>query len=41
MWNAFDESVKKFFRVYNSGHLTFLLGVDVSPWMNDVFKMID
>jgi hypothetical protein len=41
LWKSLNPSVQNFFRVYNSGHLTFLMGVDVSPWMNDVFKMLE
>ena len=41
MWKTLDQSVKNFYKVYNSGHLTFLLGIDVNPWMADVIKMID
>jgi hypothetical protein len=40
LWKSLDPSVQAFYRVYNSGHLTFLNGVDVSPWMNDTFRMI-
>ena len=33
MWNALSEDVKKFYKVYNSGHVTFIWGLDVAPWM--------
>jgi len=41
LWNSLDSNAKKFYKIYNSGHLTFLLGLNVTPWMNDVFFMLD
>jgi hypothetical protein len=41
LWRSLDPKVQTFYKVYNSGHLTFLNGVDVSPWMNDTFKMMN
>ena len=41
LWNNLPSNVKTFFKTYNSGHVTFLWGLDVSPWMNDVFKMLE
>lgn len=41
LWKSLDDKVKTFYRIYNSGHLTFLLGIDVNPWMNDMLRMIN
>jgi hypothetical protein len=41
LWNALSAEVKTFLKTYNSGHVTFVWGKDVSPWMNDVFRMLE
>lgn len=40
LWDSLDSSVKKFLKVYNAGHCTFMWGNDVKPWMTDVFNML-
>ena len=39
-WNSLDVSVRKFYKIYNSGHVTFVWGKEVTPWMNDVFSLL-
>ena len=41
LWANLNPDVKKFSKTYQSGHLTFLWGLDVSSWMNDVFSLLD
>jgi len=40
LWNSLPASAQAFYKTYNSGHATFLWGRDVSPWMNDLFRML-
>jgi pimeloyl-ACP methyl ester carboxylesterase len=40
LWSLLTPEVKKHLKFYTSGHATFLWGKDVSPWMNDVFQML-
>lgn len=40
LWNSLSKEVQQFYKVYNAGHLTFIWGINVNAWMNDVFDMI-
>jgi hypothetical protein len=40
LWSLLVPEVKTHLKFYTSGHVTFLWGKDVSPWMNDVFTML-
>lgn len=40
LWSLLNPSVKTHLKFYTSGHVTFLWGKNVSPWMNDVFAML-
>ena len=40
LWENLNPNVKEFFKVYNAGHCTFMWGIDVYAWMNDVFRML-
>jgi len=40
LWQSLSPEVKTFMRTYNSGHLTFMWGIDISPWMNDVYRIL-
>ena len=40
LWDTVNPDVKTFLKVYNAGHCTFMWGLDVNPWMNDVFQML-
>lgn len=40
MWDSVKPEVKKFLKVYNAGHCTFMWGNDVAPWMNDVYTLL-
>jgi esterase/lipase len=40
LWNSLSPEAKEFYKTYNSGHVTFVWGLDVSPWMNDLFSML-
>lgn len=37
-WSDVNPEVRKFLRIYNAGHCTFMWGLDVQPWMNDVLS---
>lgn len=41
LWSSLSEVGKGFFRTYNSGHVTFVWGKDVSAWMSDTLKMLE
>lgn len=41
LWKSLTPEAKAFYKIYNAGHLTFLQGIDISPWMNDVFSMMN
>ena len=41
LWNSLNSKVKQFYRIYDAGHLTFLQGITVKPWMDDVSRMIN
>lgn len=41
LWSELNPSVKTFYKAYNSGHATFLIGLNVDPWMNDVFRFLE
>ena len=40
LWSLLAPEVKRHLKFYVSGHATFLWGREVSPWMNDVFAML-
>jgi len=40
LWDSLNYNVKTWLKVYNAGHCTFMWGIDVNPWMNDVFNML-
>ncbi len=40
LWSLLVPQVKTHLKFYTSGHVTFLWGKDVRPWMNDVFAML-
>lgn len=40
LWSKLVPEAQGFLRFYVSGHATFLWGRDVSPWMNDLFSML-
>lgn len=40
LWDSLNSEVKSFLKVYNAGHCTFMWGIDVAPWMNDLFRML-
>jgi hypothetical protein len=40
LWESLNPNVKTFLKVYNAGHCTFMWGIDVNPWMNDVYSML-
>lgn len=40
LWDSIKPEVKTFLKIYNAGHCTFMWGIDVSPWMNDVYRML-
>jgi gastric triacylglycerol lipase len=40
LWDMLTPGTQAFYKTYTSGHVTFLWGKDVSPWMNDVFRML-
>ena len=40
LWDSLNPDVKTWLKVYNAGHCTFMWGIDVSSWMNDVFNML-
>ena len=39
-WSLLVPEAKRHLKFYVSGHATFTWGRDVSPWMNDVFAML-
>eukprot|EP00919_Chromeraceae_sp_WS-2016_P036337 GHVR01086251.1.p1 GENE.GHVR01086251.1~~GHVR01086251.1.p1 ORF type:complete len:190 (-),score=3.94 GHVR01086251.1:6-575(-) len=39
-WNEVPFEYRKFLKLYNSGHATFVIGLDVSPWMDDLIRML-
>ena len=41
LWSELSDDVKTFYETYNSGHVTFIWGKTVSPWMPNVFNMLD
>jgi len=41
LWANLNPDAKKFLKTYKSGHVTFIWGLDVSAWMNDVFSMLE
>ena len=41
LWDSLNPDVKKFLKVYNAGHCTFMWGITVKPWMDDVKKMLE
>ena len=41
LWKTLNSNAQGFYKIYNSGHLTFILGIDTNPWMNDLFKMLN
>lgn len=41
LWKSLNPAYQGFYRIYNSGHLTFLMGIDTSMWMADLFRMLD
>lgn len=40
LWADLDPSVKLFFKTYNAGHCTFMWGIEVDPWMNEVLNFL-
>ena len=40
LWNSLKPEAQSFFKTYNAGHVTFVWGKDVSPWMTDIFKIL-
>lgn len=40
LWDSLVPEVKTFLRVYNAGHCTFMWGINVAPWMNDVKSLL-
>jgi lysosomal acid lipase/cholesteryl ester hydrolase len=40
LWDSLKPEVKTFLRVYSAGHCTFMWGINVAPWMNDVKSML-
>jgi hypothetical protein len=40
LWDSLNPEVKTFLRVYSAGHCTFMWGINVNPWMNDVKAML-
>jgi gastric triacylglycerol lipase len=40
LWESVKPEVKTFLKVYNAGHCTFMWGIDVAPWMNDVYALL-
>lgn len=41
LWRSLNPAYQGFYRIYNSGHLTFLMGIDTSTWMADLYRMMD
>lgn len=41
LWEQLAPEAKKFFKVYNSGHCTFVWGRDTKPWMTDIYAMLN
>ena len=41
LWSSLNENVKVFLKTYNAGHATFLWGKNVTPWMDDLFRMLE
>jgi len=35
-----DVKVKTFYKVYEAGHSTFMVGKNVQPWMKDNLDML-
>ena len=40
LWNQLSEGAKGFYKTYNSGHVTFIWGKEVTPWMTDIFRIL-
>lgn len=40
MWSKLDQPAKAFYKIYNSGHCTFVWGNDITPWMSDIERML-
>ena len=41
LWNSLSDNVKTFYKVYNAGHVTFIWGLNMTPWMSDLFRMLE
>ena len=37
-WALLNPEAKGFLKIYTAGHVTFVWGLDTSPWMNDVLS---
>lgn len=40
-WGELQPIAKKFYKIYNAGHSTFLWGKDVTPWMDDILAQLE
>jgi hypothetical protein len=40
-WGELQPIAKKFYKIYNAGHATFLWGKDVTPWMDDILAQLE
>jgi hypothetical protein len=40
LWAELNPSVKTFFQTYSAGHCTFMWGIAVDPWMNEVLRFL-
>lgn len=41
LWDSLKPEVKVMMKFYNAGHCTFMWGIDVEPWMRDVYSFLD
>lgn len=41
LWADLNPKYKEFYRIYNSGHCTFIWGKDLKPWMTDIYSMLN
>jgi len=40
LWKSLDNQVKTFYKVYDAGHATFMMGKNVDPWIKDTLSML-
>lgn len=40
LWDDLSPGVREFYKIYQSGHCTFMWGVTTKPWMDDLFSML-